>query len=176
MGRNGPPTRPRGAKERWTRVGKNLETIKPSSLKRMASKEGNAIPQQSVRSFDIVHLPANVACPKELVEVRKNDDEYVQILVLYDTGATITTGTRDVIPLDQRPRQAITGPVVTVGVNATSTIRYDHVELTVEEGGKRVPIRVNCREQQKTAPPPELCMCSASGVQRRAGRPPAGST
>ena len=74
--------------------------------------------ENHTHSFDVIHLPGNVACPKEIAEANLPNGDVKQVLLLYDTGATMTTGTQDVTPLDQRHRPAITGPVITTGVNS----------------------------------------------------------
>ena len=81
-----------------------------------------AISRRNMRNhmqpFDVIHLPGDVACPKEIVEANLPNGDVKQVLLLYDTGATMTTGTQDVTLLDQRYRPAITGPITTTGVNS----------------------------------------------------------
>ena len=113
--------------------------------------------ENHTHSFDVIHLPGNVACPKEIAEANLPNGDVKQVLLLYDTGATMTTGTHDVVPLDQRYRPATTGPVITTGVNSKLTVNYDHVEVWLGGGDGCPPIRVpvNCRGQSKTDPPPK---------------------
>ena len=109
-----------------------------------------------MQPFDVIHLPGDVACPKEIVEANLPNGDVKQVLLLYDTGATMTTGTQDVTLLDQRYRPAITGPITTTGVNSKLVVSYDHVEVWLggEDGNPPIRVPVNCRGQSKTAPPP----------------------
>ena len=54
--------------------------------------------------YEIVEVPHNSACPKEYAMVQDpRTKDWHPVTVLYDTGATLTTGTLDLVPYDQRP-------------------------------------------------------------------------
>ena len=46
--------------------------------------------------YEIVEVPHNSACPKEYAKVQDpRTMDWHPVMVLYDTGATLTTGTMD---------------------------------------------------------------------------------
>ena len=105
--------------------------------------------------FEIVEVPQNSSCPKEFVRVcDPRTRKWEPVVILYDTGGSLTTGTMDLIPYDHRPTPAITNEMCMVGINATEHgVRYDNIIIKLQTGEVSASIPVNCKPQDKTPPP-----------------------
>ena len=118
--------------------------------------------------YEIVEVPHNSACPKEYVKVQDpRTMEWHPVVVLYDTGATLTTGTMDLIPYDQRTLPALTNELCMIGVNAVEhAVRFDHILVRLQVGDSSGVIPVNCKHQSKTSPPKHLDLSEWRGVSQ----------
>ena len=80
--------------------------------------------------------------------------EWKPVVILYDTGATLSTATMDLIPYDIRHIPAITQELCMVGINSTEHgVRYDHILIKLQLGEGSGELPVNCKPQAKTPLP-----------------------
>ena len=116
--------------------------------------------------FEIVEVPQNSSCPKEYVRVRDpRTSEWKPVVILYDTGASLTTATMDLIPYDHRPTPAVTREMCLVGINATEHgVRYDNIIIKLQTGEVSASLSVNCKQQSKTPPPLQCDLYEWKGV------------
>ena len=116
--------------------------------------------------FEIVEVPQNSSCPKEFVRVRDpRTRKWEPVVILYDTGGSLTTGTMDLIPYDHRPTPAVTNEMCMVGINATEHgVRYDNIIIKLQTGEVSASIPVNCKQQDKTPPPLQCDLSEWSGA------------